>query len=441
MDIDDHRFESFWSADHIVTLEERVYRFLHEMIVNGHAVPGSTIVGSQLATRLGVSRITVANALRRLSSEGFVIVHPHRGAVIASLDVPTLNEIFRIRYALESEVVAELALRLDREGLDRLRYLDHDVRDSLLRHDTNAYRQLERRFHLLVYELAALPMMCSMLTDLWNRLEPYRGRRYSSQLLVQDAIDDHQHVLAALEGRDVDSAVAAMRAHVERGHRQLLHVLEPQGTGTERPSPHSGHYRPLPRSSRPDVPPSGSLRDALSSLPDNRRGQGRMYRKGDILTLAICAMLCGARSQYAIAAWVAESPPPVRTALGWRHGRIPSGPTIHRVMAGLEPGEMETVLRAWLDRHGLTIPAAGATTGKRGVHGERPPAVELIERMTDVLRGHLRQADSPRDPGMRSPWSRFFGRILYGTGLPSDIPPAELQLRRAFLHTAGSDAT
>lgn len=46
-----------------------------------------------------------------------------------------------------------------------------------------------------------------------------------------------------------------------------------------------------------------TLREALDLVPDHRSSQGRRHSLGAILALATCAMLCGARSLYAIAQW------------------------------------------------------------------------------------------------------------------------------------------
>ena len=45
------------------------------------------------------------------------------------------------------------------------------------------------------------------------------------------------------------------------------------------------------------------LREALDGVPDHRSSQGRRHPLGAVLSLAVCAMLCDARSLYAIAQW------------------------------------------------------------------------------------------------------------------------------------------
>jgi DDE_Tnp_1-associated len=71
--------------------------------------------------------------------------------------------------------------------------------------------------------------------------------------------------------------------------------------------------------------PDGSLRAALETVPDVRRGQGRVHSLGGMLALSVCALLCGSRSRYAISQWGRECAPEIRVALGLRAERGPSG--------------------------------------------------------------------------------------------------------------------
>ncbi len=70
-----------------------------------------------------------------------------------------------------------------------------------------------------------------------------------------------------------------------------------------------------------------SLMDVLSSLPDPRSAHGRRHPLGAVLALAVCAMLCGSRSLYAISQWGRDHGAPVAQALGFTRDRTPCAST------------------------------------------------------------------------------------------------------------------
>ena len=79
------------------------------------------------------------------------------------------------------------------------------------------------------------------------------------------------------------------------------------------------------------------LREALDGVPDHRSSQGRRHPLGAVLSLAVCAMLCGARSLYAIAQWGRDHGAAAGEALGFPLGKTPCVATLHRVFKDLEP--------------------------------------------------------------------------------------------------------
>jgi hypothetical protein len=126
--------------------------------------------------------------------------------------------------------------------------------------------------------------------------------------------------------------------------------------------------------------PIPSLLEALGAVPDPRHRRGRRYEQASLLTLAVCAMLCGARSLYAIAQWGHEREGgAVAAALGFDWGRSPSVATLFRTFRDLDVAAFEQALAGWL---GMDAPptAALAIDGKtlRGIHGEAVPGVHLV---------------------------------------------------------------
>lgn len=89
-------------------MREVVAAELRRLILSGEVAPGSRLVEDRLAERLGVSRNPVREAIRVLSSEGFIEVIPRRGACVALLSGPAAEDLFDVRMALEP-VAARLA--------------------------------------------------------------------------------------------------------------------------------------------------------------------------------------------------------------------------------------------------------------------------------------------------------------------------------------------
>lgn len=127
--------------------------------------------------------------------------------------------------------------------------------------------------------------------------------------------------------------------------------------------------------------PIPSLLAALGAVPDPRKRRGRRYTVATILTFAVCAMACGARSLYAIAQWGREQgSAEVRAALGITRATTPSQPTLFRLFSALGRDAFEQALGAWVRAQGLPVGEAIAIDGKhlRGIHGEAVAGVHLV---------------------------------------------------------------
>ena len=122
-----------------------------------------------------------------------------------------------------------------------------------------------------------------------------------------------------------------------------------------------------------------SLIEVLGRVPDPRSGHGRRHPLGAILGLAVCAMLCGARSLYAISQWGRDQGQEVSEALGFTRQRTPCVSTLHQVFSRLDREAFERELGRWLRERGLSEGEGVAIDGKalRGIHGDQLPGDQL----------------------------------------------------------------
>lgn len=210
------------------TREQATYESIRHAIVEGQLGQGERLVVSRLALDLGVSRITVANALKRLAGEGFVNLPPHKEGMVAPLDARAVREIYLMRAELEALSAREAAPKATAADLNALRALN----DELYRlpqeteADIRALRRADFEFHRRLRAIAGLPLLATTLENLADRCEAYRARLLDHHLVYVPSASRHEPILDALEHNDAEEAGPLMRRHVLEGMAVVLSELE-----------------------------------------------------------------------------------------------------------------------------------------------------------------------------------------------------------------------
>jgi len=97
----------------------------------------------------------------------------------------------------------------------------------------------------------------------------------------------------------------------------------------------------------PDVPKApAALLAALQQVPDPRKPRGLRHGLPVILSIAVCAVIAGARSFVAIAEWAAQASPAAVAKLGVT-GEVPSESTIRRTTNKIDANGLDVVVGAW----------------------------------------------------------------------------------------------
>ena len=219
----------------------RAYDQLRELIVWGRLAPGSRIVESEIADRLGVSRTPARSALHRLQQEGYVTGldrAKERRLIVAPLTQSDARELFHIVGQLEGMAARAAAERdaPDRAALaDRLRRVNVRLAEEagVPRPDPIRIFDLDTAFHRAYVEGGAGPRLLALHDSIKPQAERYI-RLYISSLVdeIATSVVEHEviarHIdlgepLAAQEAVDTNWRNAAVRlskvigAHGERG--------------------------------------------------------------------------------------------------------------------------------------------------------------------------------------------------------------------------------
>jgi DNA-binding GntR family transcriptional regulator len=191
---------------------------IRALVLSGRVRPGERLAELPLAARLGVSRPTVREALRRLESRG-LLASDGRGLHVARLDDDELRSALLTRSSLEA-LHAGLAAERSRAGEvapAQLRYLRELARAAARPAAGQRRRALndDRAFHRAIDVLAASPVGTAILDALWDRLMVGVPRRTRARTEDETTSrDEHRAILDAIAAGKPRRAREAATRHV-----------------------------------------------------------------------------------------------------------------------------------------------------------------------------------------------------------------------------------
>src|SRR5215475_131023 len=213
---------------------------LRERILRGDYPEGEPLRQDALADELGVSRIPVREALRQLEAEGLVTFSPHRGAVVASLSLEEIDELFELRADIECDLLRRAMPRMTAQQLERAYDVLDEFEDALRAGEATRWGPLNWHFHAALYAPACRNFTMGVL----QKLHQHSDRYFRMQVLLANggsrANDEHRAIAAAVRAKDVDTACELMRTHILGAGTSLLALL-PEQRGMSLSAVRSGH--------------------------------------------------------------------------------------------------------------------------------------------------------------------------------------------------------
>jgi DNA-binding GntR family transcriptional regulator len=220
----------------------RAYDQLRELIVWGRLSPGSRIVESEIADRLGVSRTPTRSALHRLQQEGYVTAldrAKERRLIVAPLTQTDARELFHIVGQLEAMAArsaAELPAPERAAIAGRLRQINRELAQAAqeTRPDPLRIFDLDTAFHRTYVEGGAGARLIALHDAIKPQAERYI-RLYISSLVdeITTSVEEHDIIIRHVEDGEPLAAQQAVDTNWRNAALRLSKVI---GTLGERGS-------------------------------------------------------------------------------------------------------------------------------------------------------------------------------------------------------------
>lgn len=197
-------------------LRDVIVRELEEDIAEGRLGPGAPLDERLLAERFNVSRTPVREALNRLASNGFVETKRHQGAVVASMSVATLLEMFELMQTLE-KTCAELAARR-MSATERKALKSEAVRGVKIAEAGNRkkYAAHNVAFHKLIYNGARNAILTDLAQRTRQRVAVYRRLAFNIEGLMPTSAEQHTELAELIADNKPEQAGQLMSSHMKR---------------------------------------------------------------------------------------------------------------------------------------------------------------------------------------------------------------------------------
>jgi len=207
--------------------DDIIYRAARQRVLDRTYAADSVLNLEDLAYELGVDKPAIFYALTRLTSDGLLRRDIHRGYVIVPFDVPTSDEAFDARCAIELGVVELTIGRIGAEALTDLRARFESMAAMLVGErfvDFHGYLDANYAFHEHVVSLAAN----SQLSAAFRRLsiKDVMARAFgATPVTSQKFIDAQRRLTEAYEAADAACARAAVHEYAQLAKQRARQIL------------------------------------------------------------------------------------------------------------------------------------------------------------------------------------------------------------------------
>ena len=195
------------------------------LILKGVFAPGQRINEPDVASRLGVSRVPVREALRELESSGLVVARKHSGVFVRELEAAEIRDLYQVRGLLDGfagRQATGLPLTRKTALLAVLDAAAEAMKDAASLQEVQRYYGENLRFHWALIEACDNRTLAETYRGVVQKLHLSRLKNLARDIGMQASIAEHVQIVEALRQCDPVRCESLMSHHVGDAYQRLL---------------------------------------------------------------------------------------------------------------------------------------------------------------------------------------------------------------------------
>ena len=194
---------------------------IEQLILRGELAIGQRINESDLASRFGMSRGPIREALRALEESRLVRSEKNRGVFVREVSIDEADEIYDVREALDQLVGQRVAERATPDQLRELEAVVAAMDGATGAHDIKSYHALNLKFHDMLVDFAGNARLTESYRLLTKGLLLFRLRGLQDGGGFAVSNTEHKAVLEAVAARDSARAGRLLRRHAVESRARM----------------------------------------------------------------------------------------------------------------------------------------------------------------------------------------------------------------------------
>lgn len=211
--------------EEFLPLRDVVFLKLRRAILTGELKPGERLMEIHLATRLGVSRTPIREAIRKLELEGLVTMLPRRGAIVAEINEKGLNDVLEVRRALDV-LCAELACERisDKEKTD-LRQACGAFERATKSGSATEIAAKDVALHDIIVKSTGNDRLIALVNNLSEQMYRYRFEYIKDESRHDQLVREHKAIYDAIMAGNKEAASEAAAIHIDNQEKSILRMI------------------------------------------------------------------------------------------------------------------------------------------------------------------------------------------------------------------------